>query len=185
MSENQPIGPIGYEGGKKVVKQLRVMIDSAHSLTGYEEWVAKVKEALGPYGTVTITGQNYLIINGKRGGGKVCRIEDFDPETQDFKEGAEPPAWAGGPHRLSASGEKIPIEGAPASFRPGGPLPKPGKKVASRGQERPKPAVVDHDDDEDEIDLSELDVKEVEKEAESVAESTASEAAKKFTLKKK
>lgn len=29
--------------------------------------------------------------------GKVCLVEDYDPATQNFKEGATPPPWAGGP----------------------------------------------------------------------------------------
>lgn len=180
---------------KTVVKQVRLMIDNrdekAYPLI--EDWMAAVKEALAPLGHITLTGENYLILDRKAGTGKVCRVDDYDPETRDFKEGASPPAWAGGPvgppgipmkgaHRLDAEGNKIPIETAPAPFVPGGPLPRSKKK--SKERPRSVPTTVEPEEDELDLDSDEL-FKSAESEAESVATSSADAAAKRFKLKKK
>lgn len=60
---------------------------------------------------VTVT-QSYYIV-----GGKVCLPGDYDPERRDFKPGATPPGWAGGPTKQSpqAATPAVPDE-EPRSF---------------------------------------------------------------------
>ncbi len=72
----------------------------------YDEFVEFLKEKIGPveYGEyiegkyerkpgihMTVTGGYYIL------DGKVCRPEDYDESTQNFKPGTHPPSWAGGP----------------------------------------------------------------------------------------
>ncbi len=59
-----------------------------------EEFYKEAEEALTKIARakrVTLA-TNYYILDGK-----VCLTRDYDPKTQDFKPGATPPPWAGGP----------------------------------------------------------------------------------------
>lgn len=62
-----------------------------------EDFIKEAREKLGavPYGEdgihATVTGSYYIL------DGKVCRPEDYDEKKQNFKPGAVPPQWAGGP----------------------------------------------------------------------------------------
>jgi hypothetical protein len=103
---------------------------------------------------VTKTGAHYLIIEPEKGRGEICRVEDFDPETRDFKPGAQPPAWAGGqhvkgPHKLTADGFKVPVQPAPSYG-----LAPQHKSGSSKRNGRGRTAPV-FSNDEDVIDLSE------------------------------
>ena len=46
---------------------------------------------------MAITGEHYIL------DGKVCLPEDYDEKAQNFKPGAVPPTWAGGPSRKEVS----------------------------------------------------------------------------------
>jgi len=62
--------------------------DRAHTIEEFYEAIRKVIPR--KYNVVMMSG-HYLV------DGKVCRPQDYDPETQDFLPGRTPPPWAGGP----------------------------------------------------------------------------------------
>lgn len=62
----------------------------------HEKFVEDVLKAIKSSRTANVKRatavSGYYILDGK-----VCLPSDYDPETQNFKPGATPPAWAGGP----------------------------------------------------------------------------------------
>lgn len=107
--------------------------DRERSIEDFQRDVeAAIQEVAGAK-RVTITRPYYIL------DGKVCLPEDYDPETQWFKEGATPPPWAGGPsdaERRRAEQEKARIEATDVEER----APS-GRKVRSdKGKPRKKKA---------------------------------------------
>lgn len=165
---------------KRVIKQLRLMIDSDDPSL-IDAWEQRVREALEGLGKVTTTGRNYLVIEPSKARGEIINPDDYDPETRDFKPGKVPPAWAQtqaareriarehklGPHRLLADGTKVPVDPAP-----------------SYGTTRRADTTTQVVEDDDEmVDLDEL--MKSEDSAKTAAQSVASDAARKFRIKKK
>lgn len=65
--------------------------DRQRSIEDFEADIVKaMREVVGAH-NVTVSRPYYIL------DGKVCLPEDYDPATGNFKEGAVPPAWAGGP----------------------------------------------------------------------------------------
>lgn len=60
----------------------------------WEDFEKDVIEAIQKHATVkrAVSVGGYYILDGQ-----VCLPPDYDPKTQNFKPGATPPAWAGGP----------------------------------------------------------------------------------------
>lgn len=81
------------------VVQLQVSIGTHDRDRTHEQFVEDLMKLLGkvPYGQEGIhaskTGGYYIL------DGRVCIPEDYDPKTQNFKPGAVPPSWAGGPKK--------------------------------------------------------------------------------------
>lgn len=77
------------------VALLMVSVGGEDAARSYEDFVRDAKLALlgdqRGVKAVTETG-GYYIVNGR-----VCLPQDYDPATRDFKPGATPPQWAGGP----------------------------------------------------------------------------------------
>ena len=66
----------------------------------------------GVPGVKRVIPSGYYILDGK-----VCLPDDYDPETQNFKPGSHPPAWAGGPVRREEKPKGDPIGRSPAEPR--------------------------------------------------------------------
>lgn len=107
---DEPPGPGNRERWPHAkVVLLMVSVGKEDAGRSYEDFVRDVKLALLADGhgvkAVTETG-GYYIINGR-----VCMPADYDPGTHDFKPGAEPPQWAGGPsktQRQARGGSSVP-----------------------------------------------------------------------------
>lgn len=90
-------GPIG--GKPKIHAKsvgLVISIGTGDRARTIEKFIADLEKKIGavPYGEdgihMTRTSTYYIL------DGKVCLPDDYDPKTQNFKPGAQPPTWAGG-----------------------------------------------------------------------------------------
>jgi hypothetical protein len=78
---------------------LIVSIGTSDRNRTHEKFVEEILKRLKPVPRgeeglhVSITGGHYIL------DGKVCLPDDYDPKTQNFKAGAVPPVWAGGPRK--------------------------------------------------------------------------------------
>jgi hypothetical protein len=102
-----PKGP-----AKRVAKVVNLMIsigDDDRDRT-VEEFIDFIKKSVGaieapfvvkgkpkPGVKVSLAGGHYIL------DGKVCLPEDYDPKKHQFKKGATPPVWAGGPKQGNRS----------------------------------------------------------------------------------
>ena len=72
---------------------LCVSIGEADRNRTVEQMQDALKKAIEKAGFKNVTVMSsYYILDGK-----VCRPEDYDEKTQNFKDGKQPPPWAGGP----------------------------------------------------------------------------------------
>lgn len=85
------------------VVSIQVSIGTDDRNRSVEDFIKEIEKRLRPvkYGEkglhASISGGHYIL------DGKVCLPEDYNPKTQNFKPGATPPSWAGGPtHKPSA-----------------------------------------------------------------------------------
>lgn len=104
---------------------LMVSVGGDDAGRSYEQFVADIKRAVvagGVAKAATETG-GYYIVNGK-----VCLPGDYDPTAKDFKDGAAPPSWAGGPVKAKTT--------APS---PAGDEPAPAQPVRARAKAAPTP----------------------------------------------
>lgn len=75
----------------------------------FEELERQVREALAAVNPKRVLVNGYYILDGK-----VCRVTDYDPKTQNFKPGTFPPSWAGGPPPTHEAPKREPIGRSPA-----------------------------------------------------------------------
>lgn len=95
--------PKKQDSGSAVQKQLKIQLTflasygDNHRAELYEEVLEKIKKLIKDEWPDTPDGRGvnftsvggYYLVNGK-----VCLVQDFDPETMDRKPGTHPPSWA-------------------------------------------------------------------------------------------
>lgn len=119
-----------------VAKNLTVIVsvgnvDRDHTV---EELQAAIRKAIPAKFNLTFASAHYVI------DGKVCLPRDYDPAAQDFKPGAVPPPWAGGPKTVDVVAAPSTAETKPLSPREAlGLVPAPTRRVVTRPQPSPQP----------------------------------------------
>jgi hypothetical protein len=79
----------------------------------FEEMQQVLEDALRDIpGVKRVIASGYYILDGK-----VCKPDDYDPETQNFKAGTHPPPWAGGPVVHAERPKREPVGFSPAEPR--------------------------------------------------------------------
>lgn len=146
-----------------------------------EKMTDELKTAISKLGFKNVNVMSsYYILDGK-----VCRPEDYDEATQNFKPGTAPPPWAGGP-TINTTLERVGQE----KFAVSEPKYTPKENMdairpileANAAKKRGRPAR----DDDDELEEFEWDVEDAadDEKMETVAKKSRTVAIKKLTVKK-